>query len=116
VQVDGYSDDVERDIKSADIVLNFSESESFSHTCLEACAFGRPIIATRCGGPEEIVDDGVSGILVPVRDTDAMVAALSSLGNDAAKRVSMGQSGRQIVRQRFSTESFVHGFKRLTAS
>lgn len=116
VLVDGYSEDVERDIKNSDIVLNFSESESFSHTCLEACAFGRPIIATRCGGPEEIVDDGVSGILVPVRDMDAMVAALSSLGNDPAKRLSMGQAGRRIVRQRFSTEAFVHGFKRLTAS
>lgn len=106
----GYSNDVELDIKQADIVLNFSDSESFSQTCLEACAYGRPIIATRCGGPEEIVDDGVSGLLVHVKDVQAMGAALLRLSNDRALRDSMGQAGRRIVRERFSERRFVEGW------
>lgn len=109
----GYSNDVELDIKQADIVLNFSESESFSQTCLEACAFGRPIIATRCGGPEEIIKDGVSGLLVPVGDVSAMADALLSLAKDGVFRQSMGTAGSAIVRERFSERNFVVAFKKL---
>lgn len=113
VTCDGYSNDVELDIKQADIVLNFSESESFSHTCLEACAYGRPIIATRCGGPEEIVDDGVSGLLVPVGDVQAMGAALLRLSKGRTLRDSMGQAGRRIVHERFSERRFVEGWHQI---
>lgn len=94
VTVDGYSSDVELDIKMADIVLNFSESESFSNTCVEACVFGRPIIATRCGGPEEIVKDGITGFLVPVGDVQAMAAAINKLADEPALREQMGYTGR----------------------
>ena len=116
VNCDGYSSDVELDIKQADIVLNFSESESFSHTCLEACAFGRPIVATHCGGPEEIVDDGVSGFLVAVGDTQAMAAAILALAMDPLLRQRMGHAGSKIVRKRFSESSFLAGFERLAGS
>lgn len=112
----GYSDDVELEIKQADIVLNFSESESFSNTCLEACAFGRPIIATRCGGPEEIIKDGVSGLLVPVGDVAAMADALLLLAKDDVVRRSMGMAGRTIVKERFSEKKFVVAFKKLCDS
>lgn len=113
VTCDGFSHDVELDIKQADIVLNFSDSESFSNTCIEACAYGRPVIATRCGGPEEIVDDCVSGILVDVKDVQAMGAALLLLSKDQALRVSMGQAGRRIVRERFSTHRFVESWNQI---
>lgn len=106
----GYSNDVELDIKQANIVLNFSESESFSHTCLEACAFGRPIIATRCGGPEEIIEDGVSGILVPIKDTGSMAAAILRLSRDSGLRHAMGNAGRAIVSDRFSMSRFTEEF------
>lgn len=116
VTCDGYSHDVELDIKQADIVLNFSDSESFSRTCIEACAYGRPIIATRCGGPEEIVDDGVSGLLVHVRDVQAMGAALLRLSKDQPLRASMGQAGRRIVHERFSEHRFVEGWNQIVGA
>lgn len=109
----GYSNDVELDIKQSDIVLNFSESESFSRTCLEACAYGCPIIATRCGGPEEILEDGVSGLLVPVKDVEAMGVALLRLSKDRALRDAMGQAGRRIVHERFSERRFVEGWRQI---
>jgi L-malate glycosyltransferase len=110
VSFEGYSNDVEREIKLADIVLNFSESESFSTTCLEACACGRPVIATRCGGPQEIIDDGVSGLLVPVGDAQAMTEAMLKLAGDAELRKRMGQAGSVIVRSRFSKDQFLAEF------
>ena len=116
VAISGYSDDVELEIKNADIVLNFSESESFSYTCLEACAFGRSIIATRCGGPEEIIMDGVSGLLVPVGDVTAMADALLSLAKDSASRRLMGKAGKSLVKEKFSEQNFVLAFEKLWAS
>lgn len=113
VSFEDYSNDVERDIKRADIVLNFSESESFSRTCLEAGTFGRPVIATRCGGPEEIIDDGVSGFLVPVGEVPAMTEAMLKLAEDADLRKRMGKAGAALVRARFSQEQFMAEFSRV---
>lgn len=107
VTFDGYSSDIEMDIKHSDIVLNFSESESFSHTCLEASAYGRPIISTRSGGPAEIIENNLSGILVDVDDVSAMTDAILRISNDRTLRLSMGQTGRLIARERFSTYRFV---------
>lgn len=114
VIIDDASDDVEKDIKDSDIVLNFSESESFSRTCIEASAFGRAIIATDCGGPREIIDNGVSGLIVPVRDIQAMTEALLMLASNETLRRSMGKSGKNIVRERFSEQIFLRRFLSLS--
>jgi len=110
VSIDGFSNDLEQDIKQSDIVLNFSQSESFSITCAEACAYGRPVIATRCGGPEEIIDENVSGLLVPVNDVEAMSQAILKLASDPDLRCSMGAHGAKIVSERFLESAFVASF------
>ena len=86
----------------AGIALNFSHSESFSLTCLEASASGLPVIATRCGGPEEIIEHGVTGLLVPVGDVSAVAAAMETLLGDGERAARMGEAGRELVAQRFS--------------
>ncbi|MGC3946016.1 MAG: glycosyltransferase [Chryseolinea sp.] len=91
----------------AALVLNFSESESFSLTTLEAQFYGRPVIATRCGGPEEIVSDGETGILVPVRDVEAMTKAIERLISSSELREKMGKSGYSHVREKFSHENTI---------
>lgn len=116
VIVDGFSADIELDIKNSDIILNFSESESFSHTCIEASAFGKPIIATRCGGPEEIVENDVTGLLVDIGDLPAMVAAILRLANSPSTRQNMGEAGRLAVWKKFSERSFLDGFHSLLSS
>jgi glycosyltransferase involved in cell wall biosynthesis len=110
VEFEGFVTDVEMEIKSADIVLNFSEAESFSRTCVEGAGFGRPVIATRCGGPEEIVEDHVSGLLVDVGCVDQMTRAILSLASNETLRMQMGAAGRMLVQQRFSEEAFVKQF------
>ncbi len=101
----GFTNDVECEYKQADIVLNFSESESFSKTCLEALYFGRPLIASDCGGPAEIIDNGVTGVLVPNRNSKAMAAAMMKMAIEKNQREAMGMAARSIVRKKFSVEN-----------
>jgi L-malate glycosyltransferase len=100
-----FTEDVEREYKLADIVLNFSESESFSITCLEALYFGRPLIATNCGGPAEIVDDNVTGLLIPNRDVRAMAVSMLALAQDPNLREKFATNARLTVRKKFSLEN-----------
>jgi glycosyltransferase involved in cell wall biosynthesis len=99
-----FTDDVESEYKHADIVLNFSESESFSITCLEALYYGRPLIATDCGGPAEIIDHMESGWLVKNRDTEEMADAMLSLATDELLRERFAKQGRVRSREKFSVE------------
>jgi len=93
--------------RHAALVLNFSESESFSLTCLEALFHGRPLIATACGGPSEIIDAPQTGLLVPVGDVDAMARAIDSLLADAPRRQEMGKKAYTAVRNKFSDQATV---------
>jgi glycosyltransferase involved in cell wall biosynthesis len=92
--------------RDADVALNFSRSESFSMTCIEASFAGLPVIATRSGGPEEIIEDGKTGLLVAVDDLGAMGEAMVRLGSDRALARDMGQQGAELVRRRFSRSVF----------
>ncbi len=102
VYFEGFATDVEADIKAADIVLNFSESESFSLTCLDALYYGTPLIASDCGGPAELFEHGESGLLVPNRDVSAMTTAINQLAADAGLRAHFAEAVRAFVRQKFA--------------
>ncbi len=109
----GPVDDLAPVYNGAYAALNFSTSESFSLTCQDASAFGLPLIATRSGGPQEIVDDGVTGFLVPVGDVDAMADRLQRLLADPKLAAGMGQRARELVAERFRPEVFTRLVKRL---
>lgn len=106
-----FSADVESKIKKADIVLNFSDAESFSMTCLEAAFYGTALIATKCGGPEEIISQGETGLLVPVKDINAMANAMITLANDANLREQYAIAGKNYVRNKFSTQEYLQQIK-----
>ena len=73
-----------RDIYSRSLVwIVASRSEGFSMPVLEAMACGCVVIATDCGGPRDIIEDGINGFLVPVGDVDAIVSRVKLLLNDA---------------------------------
>jgi glycosyltransferase involved in cell wall biosynthesis len=76
--------------------------ESFSYTALEAMACGTPVIATRCGGPAEILTHEVDGLLVPPGRPTSLAAAMLRLLADASLRQHLGMCGRQTVETRFS--------------
>ncbi len=103
----GFATDVEATIKNADIVLNFSEAESFSMTCLETAFYGTPLIATKCGGPEEIIEDGITGMLLPVGDVEGFKNALLKLAGDEKLRQKFSENSAAYVRDKFSTSRYV---------
>lgn len=111
VKFEPFNADVESVIKNADIALNFSEAESFSMTCLEAAYYGTALIATRCGGPEEIIDNGKTGITIPVKDTSAMCNAMLKLAGDTQLRNEYAIAGKEYVRQKFNIENYTQQIK-----
>lgn len=102
----GFANNPKDVFASSDIALLFSESETLGHVGLEASLAGLPIIATRCGGPEEIIVDGVTGYLVPRGDIDAMAARMSELLADPDKAREMGREGTAHIKENFSAERF----------
>ncbi len=110
VSFGNFVQDVEKEIKQADILLNFSETESFSLTCLDALFYGTALIASDCGGPRELFEHEKSGLLVPNKNRPAMTAAILELAADADKRARFAAAGRTYVRQKFSPD---HTYRKL---
>ncbi len=86
--------------------LNFSEGESFSMTVLEAAAVGLPVIATRSGGPSEIIEDHVTGMLVDIGNVKAMAAAMQYLVSSPSCARQMGRAARARVSKHFLFDSY----------
>jgi L-malate glycosyltransferase len=107
VEWHSFAENISREYLNAAIVLNFSESESFSLTCLEAMFYGRPVIATRSGGPAEIIDHDASGILVDLKDITAMAKAMDELISNPEKREQMSRFAYERVRQKFSYQNTI---------
>jgi glycosyltransferase involved in cell wall biosynthesis len=91
----GFQPEVRDLFAVSQALVHPSHSEGWGLAILEAMAAGLPVVATRSGGPEEILEDGVSGLLVPVGDPPSLAAALRRvlLEGDAAS--AMGQAGRE---------------------
>ena len=109
----GATNDVAPHYGQAFAALNCSESESFSLTCLDGSAAGLPVVATNCGGPQEIVDDGRTGFLVPVGDSKAIAERMAWLLDRPGEAAAMGQAGRALVAERFSPERARDAFGKL---
>jgi len=86
-----------------------SVTEGLGTSLLDAMACSRPIVATRAGGIPEVVDDGVTGLLVPPRDHKAMADAIVALLEDRRKRTTLGEAGFARVNARFTVEKMIAG-------
>jgi glycosyltransferase involved in cell wall biosynthesis len=82
-------------------------AEGLGTSLLDAMACGKPIVATEAGGIPEVVQNGVTGWLVPPRDHPAMADAIVGLLNDPALCRRMGEASRITARERFSVERMV---------
>jgi glycosyltransferase involved in cell wall biosynthesis len=85
-----------------------SLSEGTSNTLLESMAAGIPVIATTVGGNPEVIQDGISGLLVPPRDSGALAAATARLLEDENLALRLGRAGMRRVSEIFSIEGSVH--------
>jgi glycosyltransferase involved in cell wall biosynthesis len=87
---------------AADLFVLSSRMESFGLVVAEAMACGLPVVATRVGGVPEVVDEGVTGLLVPPNDPEALAEAVNSLLDDPDRMKAMGAKGRERVREHFT--------------
>lgn len=94
-------------LSSSDIFVLPSRSEGFSNAIVEAMAASLPVVATNVGGNAEAVEDGVSGFIVPVDDPAALSAAISRLISNPPRAKAMGEAGRNLVLEKFTTEAMM---------
>jgi glycosyltransferase involved in cell wall biosynthesis len=109
VHLMGTRRDVPMLLPGMDIFALATEEEALGTSFLEAAAAGLPVIGTDVGGVCETMENGVTGLLVPLHDQAALAAALKRLIDDADLRVSMGQAGKRLFLDggKFSTEQLV---------
>lgn len=103
----GAITDLQQHLFAADIFVLPSRSEGFSNAIVEAMAAALPVVATNVGGNAEAVQNGVTGIVVPAEDPDALAAAITQLLADPAKGQAMGIAGKQRVAEQFTTDAMI---------
>jgi len=87
-----------------DVFVLPSHHEAFGLAIVEAMAMGRPVVASRVGGIPTIVDDGVTGLLVPPNDPDALARALGQMLDDPERRRAMGSAGHARYEREFTMD------------
>jgi glycosyltransferase involved in cell wall biosynthesis len=102
-------------LAAVDVLTISSEQESFGLTAIESMAVETPVVSTRCGGPAEIIDDGINGTLVDVCDSDGMARAILDLLASPSARRRFGQAGHDKAHLYFSEDKFVRSIEEILA-
>ena len=99
----GYKDqsEVAKALKASDLLVLPSFAEGVPVVLMEAMAAGKPVVTTRIAGVPELVEDGVSGLLVPPGDSDALATAICAALSDSRTHARMGAAGRAKVARDF---------------
>jgi D-inositol-3-phosphate glycosyltransferase len=106
-------DELVRAYQGAALFVLSSREEGLGMVILEAMACGVPVVATRCGGPEGVIEHGRSGYLVDIDDVDAMAGAIRRLLEEPARRAAMGRLAREQAVERFSLDAVGRRFVEL---
>jgi glycosyltransferase involved in cell wall biosynthesis len=102
-------------LRRLDIFAMPSTWEGFGVSALEASATGLPVVASDVHGIPDVVRDGVTGLLVPPRDVEALADAIARLANDAVLRREMGAAGRAFVEENYRWQDNAALMERLYA-
>lgn len=97
VKLFGWQDDLVRFYKQADAFLLTSDSEGWGMAVIEAASYGLPIIMTDVGCAGEVVKDGESGVVIPVRDQKKLEEAMIKIIQGSELRKKLGENARQAV-------------------
>lgn len=88
--------------RGASCLVLSSNEEGLGIVVLEAMASGIPVVATRCGGPNGVITDGVDGFLVPIGDAQAMANRLTSVINDRSVNIRIGEKARGTIEAHYA--------------
>jgi len=106
----GFVSDPAHYLGNLDFFVLSSNSEGFSIATIQAMATGLPVIATRSGGPEEIITDGIDGLLVAKSASNALADGLRRALRDARLRHDIAANAANTVRKRFDIAQMVNGY------
>ena len=109
----GWLDDAEQLLCATDVFVSTSETESFGLSIVEAMAASTAVVATRTEGALEIIEDQLTGVLVPIGDVDRISQSIISLLGDSPRREAMGSRAVGAARKRFSLTRMVDDIERI---
>ena len=110
VRVLGRRNDIARLMVAADVLVLPSRAESFGYVLIEAMGLGLPIVASRCGGVVEIIEDGRSGLLFDIDDAHGLARCLKRLFSDNLLRAAMAEEGKRRAHD-FTFERMIRGYE-----
>lgn len=103
----GFRPDIENVLPAFDVYLSSSITEGFSLTVVEAMAAGIPVISTRSGGPEEIINNGQNGLLISTEQPTEIVRAVECINRNSVFAVMLSEAGRRSAEENFSIKNMV---------
>ncbi|GFE58484.1 glycosyltransferase family 4 protein [Geobacter sp. AOG1] len=112
----GWRDDVARILSEIDVIVIASDQEGFGRVVVEGMALKKPVVSTRCGGPEEIIVNGETGYLVPISDPEALAEHVMLLLNNDQQRSAMGLAGYKRMQEHFSEVNYVKSIEKILES
>ncbi|MEW6441263.1 MAG: glycosyltransferase family 4 protein [bacterium] len=102
----GLRHDIPDLMSAIDLLVSPSYAEGIPRNVMEACALGKPVVATDVRGTREIVEDGVNGLLVPAKDPTRLAHAIRTVLSDDAQADAMGRAGRAKAEQMMDERAF----------
>ncbi|MDW8106406.1 MAG: glycosyltransferase [Armatimonadota bacterium] len=112
----GVRADIPEVLNASDIFVLSSRWEGNPMSVMEAMAAGLPVVATAVGGVPELVEEGITGLLVPSEDIAALTQALQRLVDDPDLRATMGSHARRIAQERFDARVMTRAYEALYES
>lgn len=109
----GFRKDTHDILSAATIHVSTSQQETFGLTIVEAMACRKPVVVTRCGGPEEVVINSKTGLVVEAGNFNAVANAIFFLIDNPTKATEMGQAGEKRAQERFSVQTYVNKISNL---
>jgi len=112
----GFRHDIAEILSALDMFVLASVKEGLGVSLLEAGSYGVPIVATNVGGIPEIVQDGVTGFLVPPRDSEALAEKIIHVLDHPQEARKMGENAREKIKNHFSVQDMAKSYTRLYQS
>ena len=103
----GFRNDIPSLLRGLDLFVMSSVTEGLGTSVLDAMSAGVSVVGTRAGGIPESIVDGETGLLVPVRDPEALARAMTRMLLDSGARRAFGEAGQRRARERFSADRMV---------
>ncbi|HQZ37446.1 MAG TPA: glycosyltransferase [Vicinamibacterales bacterium] len=106
----GFRQNIHDYLRRLDLLAMPSLHEGLPYTLLEAMSLGVPIVATRVGGLAEIIEDRVTGVLVPVKDSAALATAIELVRHDDGLRETLSSNSQRVIADRFTASAMAEKY------